>query len=322
MLREPAATDWGFPRAVAGIDLLVRYAEAHGVPADHALAGSGLAADGRTLDQMVTAAQELTVIRNLRRILGEVGADVGRTYRPESFGVFGFALLGSRTVLDAMNVALRFIDLSYAFAIPRAEVSEDRVVVTVDGSGLPRDVRRFLVDRDATAIRTVLDGLVPGGVGGRLVIEDGTAVLTFGVDELARPLVRDHPEARKQAARICADLVADRRQMAGLGNDVRVLIAQQLPTGPSAAGVAATLGMSERTLRRRLAAEGLGFQQLVDDVRASLAEALLAGSATLPVEEVALRLGYSGATSFIHAHRRWTGRTPRAGSTRRSAPVT
>jgi AraC-like DNA-binding protein len=318
MLRQPAATEWGFPRAVAGVDLLVRYAAAHGVPATRALAGSGLPADRRAADQMVTAAQELTVTRNLRWILGDVGADVGRTYRPESFGVFGFALLGSRTVLDAMNVALRFIDLSYAFAIPRAEVRADRVVVTVDGSGLPRDVRRFLVERDATAIRTVLDGLVPGGVGARLVIEDGTAVLTFGVAELSRPLARDRPEARQQAAAICADLVADRRQVTGLAQDVRVLIAQQLPTGVSAERVAAALAMSERTLRRRLAAEGLRFQQLLDDVRASLASAMLAGAGSLPVEEVALRLGYSGATSFIHAHRRWTGRTPRAGSTPRS----
>ncbi|HET9420447.1 MAG TPA: AraC family transcriptional regulator ligand-binding domain-containing protein, partial [Nocardioides sp.] len=296
MLQEPAATDWGFPRAVAGVALLVRYAEAHGVPAARALAGSGLPAERLAPDHMVTAAQELTVIRNLRRTLGEVGADVGRTYRPESFGVFGFALLGSRTVLDAMNVALRFIDLSYAFAIPRAELNDDRVVVTVDGSGLPADVRRFLVERDATAIRTVLDGLVPGGVGARLEIDEGTALLSFGVEELARPLARDHPDAREQAAAICAELVADRRQLTGLGQDVRVLIAQQLPTGATVAGVAAGLGMSERTLRRRLAAEGLRFQQLLDDVRASLATAMLAGAGTLPVEEVALRLGYSGAT--------------------------
>jgi len=311
MLQDPAATDWNFPRAAAGVALLVRYAGAHGVPESHALAGTGLGTGASGPDRMVTAAQELTVVRNLRRLLGEVGADVGRTYRPESFGAFGFALLASRTVLDAMNVALRFIDLSYAFAIPRAEVEGDRVVVTVDGGRLPSDVRRFLVARDATAVQTLLDGLVPGGVGGRLRVGDASAVLTFGVAELDRPLARDHPEAREQAAAICADLVADRRQLTGLPQDVRVLIAQQLPTGTSSIRVAAALGLSERTLRRRLAAEGLRFQPLLDDVRRSLAEAMLAGPSTLPVEEIAVRLGYAGATSFIHAHRRWTGSTPR-----------
>jgi Arabinose-binding domain of AraC transcription regulator, N-term len=129
MLREPAASDWGFSRAAAGVEHLVRYAGAHDVPASRALAGTGLREVPAGSEQMVTAAQELAVVRNLRRILGEVGADVGRTYRAESFGVLGFALLASRTVLDAMDVALRFIDLSFAFAIPRAEIDGPEVTV-------------------------------------------------------------------------------------------------------------------------------------------------------------------------------------------------
>lgn len=311
MLGEPAALDWGFPRAAAGTDHLVRYATAHGVPARTALAGTGLTHGDLAADRMVTAAQELTVVRNLRRVLGEVGADVGRTYRAESFGALGFALLGSRTVLDAVDVALRFIDLSFAFALPRVVVDGDRVTATIDGSPLPADVRSFLVARDATAVRTVLDSLVPGGVGGRLRLSADAAVLTFGTAELARPLPRDHPEARARAAAICARLVADRRSRTGLAQDVRVLITQQLSAGASAAGVGAALGMSERTLRRRLAAEGVGFQTLLDEVREPLARQLLTGS-SLPVAEIAQRLGYSGATAFIAAHRRWTGRTPRA----------
>jgi AraC-like DNA-binding protein len=44
-------------------------------------------------------------------------------------------------------------------------------------------------------------------------------------------------------------------------------------------------------------------------VRSGLAVGLLATD--LSLDEVALRLGYAEASSFIHAHRRWTGRTPR-----------
>lgn len=317
MLPEPAATDWSFPRAATSVEMLVRYAERRGVPPRTALAGTGLRLAGGAREPLVTAAQELTVVRNLRRVLGEVGAEVGRTYRAESFGPLGLALLGSRTVRDAMEVALRFIDLSYAFALPRVEVTGDRVRVTVDGSPLPDDVRRFLVERDAVAIATVLDSLVPGGVGGSLEPAEDAAVLTFAAAELGRPLARDQPSARESAAAICADIVADRRRRTGLAQDVRVLIAQQLPEGALAGRVAAALGLSERTLRRRLAAEDVHFQTLLDEVREPLARALLSGT-SLPVAEVGRRLGYSGATSFITAHRRWTGRTPRAGSARRS----
>ncbi len=92
------------------------------MPAERALVGTGLAAADLDDATEVTAAQELTVVRTLRLLLGEVGADVGERYTAATFGGFGFALLASRTVGDAMAVALRFIDLSFAFAIPRADL--------------------------------------------------------------------------------------------------------------------------------------------------------------------------------------------------------
>jgi AraC-like DNA-binding protein len=75
--------------------------------------------------------------------------------------------------------------------------------------------------------------------------------------------------------------------------------------------VADRLGVSERTLRRRLAGEGTSYQRLLDEVRASLADELI-GTGRLSVEEIAVRLGYAEASSFIAAHRRWTGETPGA----------
>ncbi|MFA6299995.1 MAG: AraC family transcriptional regulator ligand-binding domain-containing protein, partial [Nocardioides sp.] len=166
-LPAPAAVDWGFPRSATAVLLLVEYAGSRGVGAGRALAGTGLRPEDLA-DGEVTAAQELTVVRTLRGLLGEVGVEVGERYRASTFGAFGYAMLASRTVLDAMELALRFIDLSFAFAIPRAEVVGDTVVITVDGGELPPDVRRFLVQRDTTAVVAVLDGLVPGGVGGRV----------------------------------------------------------------------------------------------------------------------------------------------------------
>ena len=75
--------------------------------------------------------------------------------------------------------------------------------------------------------------------------------------------------------------------------------------------VAAGIGLSTRTLRRRLAAEGASYQGVLDEVRESLAERMLA-TGRLTVEDVAQRLGYAEASSFIHAFRRWKGTTPAA----------
>jgi AraC-like DNA-binding protein len=76
------------------------------------------------------------------------------------------------------------------------------------------------------------------------------------------------------------------------------------------AAVARKLGMSTRTLARRLAAEGLSFVSILDDLRAALALRYL-GEPDLSISQIAWLLGYREVSSFTHAVRRWTGRTPK-----------
>lgn len=309
----PAVHDWDFPRAGAGIEVLVGFGRDHGVGVRSALAGTGLRqAD---LGAEVTAGQELRVVRNVRAALGEVGAEVGGRYRASTFGAFGFALLASRTVLDAMNLTLRFLDLSHAFVIPQASLVGDRVRILLDGAALPADVRRFLVDRDTAAIRSVLRELVPGGVPTRLERLGESQVIWLAADQLDRTLSASNPEALALAEQLCTGVVARRRARTGLPAEVRVLAAQHLADGSPMPVVAAALGLSERTLRRRLAAAGTSYRTLLDEVRSTLAVELLAGG-RMRVGDVAVRLGYAEATSFIAAYRRWTGETPGRGALR------
>ena len=318
-LLDPVARDWRFPRWVSGVAVLLRYAEGQGLAPSALLAGSGLrVADVAVADREVTADQELSVVRALLRHRGELsprelGERVGASYHLSSFGIFGFAMLASRTQLDAVNLATRYLDLSFTFALPHAELAGDDVRVVVEGGTLPADVRDFLVARDTAAIAAVLAELLPGlpvrveagaGADGR-----ASAVLTFPVAELERPLPQGNPQSVVICESLCADLVTRRRERSGTAQQVRVLIAQELHRGAPAAVVAAGLGLSERTLRRRLAAAGTSYSELLDEVRATLAGELLGSQLT--VDDVALRLGYAEASSFIHAHRRWTGRTPR-----------
>ncbi|MFO0550676.1 MAG: AraC family transcriptional regulator ligand-binding domain-containing protein [Polyangiaceae bacterium] len=74
--------------------------------------------------------------------------------------------------------------------------------------------------------------------------------------------------------------------------------------------VARRLGMGDRTLQRRLRAEGLTFRELLDGVRLEAAEIQLARR-DVSVAEVAFSLGFSDAKSFRQAYRRMTGRAPR-----------
>lgn len=83
--------------------------------------------------------------------------------------------------------------------------------------------------------------------------------------------------------------------------------------------VAAQLGVSTRPLQRRLAAEQVSFQELLDAYRQEWAMELLR-EGRLAIGEVAYALGYAEQSAFTRAFRCWTGQAPRAwvaGSRRR-----
>ncbi|MDJ0852981.1 MAG: AraC family transcriptional regulator [Myxococcota bacterium] len=80
---------------------------------------------------------------------------------------------------------------------------------------------------------------------------------------------------------------------------------------PAPESVARTLGLSVRTLQRRLREESTSFRAVRDAVRCELAEAWLA-DASLSISQVAERLGFSDVASFDKAFKRWTGEVPRA----------
>jgi AraC-like DNA-binding protein len=93
-----------------------------------------------------------------------------------------------------------------------------------------------------------------------------------------------------------------------LASRVRQLLRPHLAAGGlDRAAVARRLGMSERTLLRRLASEGATYRDLLDQVRYEIAASWLADR---PVHEVAARLGYADPRAFRRAFQRWAGCTP------------
>lgn len=75
--------------------------------------------------------------------------------------------------------------------------------------------------------------------------------------------------------------------------------------------IARTLGMSQRTLSRKLSVEGTTYRAVMNEVRAELAKTWLR-SPDVAIHEVVFLLGYSEPSTFYRAFRRWTGQTPMA----------
>ena len=80
---------------------------------------------------------------------------------------------------------------------------------------------------------------------------------------------------------------------------------------PSLEAVSATLALTPQTLRRRLRDEGHGFQEIKDELRRDAAIALLA-QPELTLLDIAMRVGFSDASTFHRAFKAWTGLAPGA----------
>jgi len=85
-----------------------------------------------------------------------------------------------------------------------------------------------------------------------------------------------------------------------------------LPRGnPTLEEIARLLGISPRTLQRRLNGEGISYSDLIERCRCKAAcEAL--EHTQRPIQDISATLGYADASSFARAFRRWTGLPPRA----------
>jgi AraC-like DNA-binding protein len=111
----------------------------------------------------------------------------------------------------------------------------------------------------------------------------------------------------------CEQALAHRRRPAEtLRTRVENAITPLLPHGRARAGeVARAIGMSQRSMARRLAGEALTFAEILDAMRADLAVHHLNDTA-LPISQVAWLLGFQEVSALTHAFKRWTGQTPSA----------
>lgn len=125
-------------------------------------------------------------------------------------------------------------------------------------------------------------------------------------NQLGDASVSDFFEAHLQ--KTLGDLIED----SALAQRVRIEVSQSLSDGvPTLSEIAASLGMSGRTLQRRLSEQGHAFQDLVDAARRELAERLLRDT-DYALAEIAFLTGFSEQSAFTRAFKRWAGQTPRS----------
>ena len=135
-------------------------------------------------------------------------------------------------------------------------------------------------------------------------------VLPAGAGDL--PLVNSDPYLNKIIVKDCEAYLAERRTNVGpFRIRVENAIAPLLPHGSARANVIAeALGMSERTLERRLAQEGTSFMEILQQLKSEMAVRYIEDPG-VPISRIAWLLGFEEVSSFSHAFKRWTGKSPR-----------
>lgn len=265
---------------------------------------------------------------------GWLGLDVGRSTQVSSHGPLGYAMVASSNVGQALDVVERYSSLRLQVAKFSVERGDGRVHLRIEDTLGWGNVREYISSHILAAICALLETVsampLPET---RIVLAHGrppwadeyqTRLRGVSIDFGASGYGIDMPESFASTACITADAAAFRQalrlcertedQHKREGHVAQQVLDQLLDHPgeyPSLDETAKALHMSNRTLIRKLKAQGTSYQMLLDDVRQELAYWYLLQT-DLPVEAIAERLGYRDTSNFSRTCKRWFGLTARA----------
>ena len=263
-----------------------------------------------------------------------VVAELGLAVPLGAFGVVDYLACSAATI-EAGVYALRDHFRAVAFGIALDLIPDARgawLQVSPTIAGLPQELahaaEEFTIAVILGRLRCAASGTFSAGAVELTLAEPDSAL---GFDDLFQaPVSFGHATTRVHLSRACLDTpmrtadpallrtmrsVVSQLAIAGDGATeievaVRSRLRDLLPRGkPTVSSVARSLGLSERSLQRRLAEVGLTYGEVVNRFRATEAERLLTAGQRSALE-IAQALGFADQTAFIRAFRSWKGITP------------
>ncbi|HEX5360346.1 MAG TPA: AraC family transcriptional regulator, partial [Fluviicoccus sp.] len=155
---------WPERRSISSARILTGLAADYGVTPEQCLRGTGIPpAHLEDNTREIDARQELRIVDNLLDACGGfrpgMGLAAGLRYHLTSYGIWGYALISSPTLRDAIQMGMRYLDLSFAFVRVRFEEEPDRARLVLDSSAIPSACRAFLLERDMACIIALVEDL-------------------------------------------------------------------------------------------------------------------------------------------------------------------
>jgi AraC-like DNA-binding protein len=261
-----------------------------------------------------------------------LGFTLARDFDLREIGLLYYVMASSQTLGEALKRLARYSKVTNE-ALVFGYREGNRLVISLSYSGVPRHSDRHQIEFcmfAALRICRMLTGrnLVPQHfsmshyrsegtsemarfVGTKLEFSADADEFALNIDARELPLIHSDTYLNDLLLKYCQAALADRRgDKSQLRTRVENAISSLLPHGRVLVeDVARSLGMSERTLARKLSDEGLNFTEILQQLRRDLAVRYL-DDRKLHVSKIAWLLGFHEVSAFTHTFKRWTGMTP------------
>ena len=324
------------PRQVYALTLkkVRSYMAAHGADTSVLLSGTELyPSDLDDPYKLISEEQARLFYRNAVDVSeeGSLGLEVGWTTNLSELGPLGLLQFAARTVREAVEESWNTYHTFYALVDYDFEDQGDTTVFRFKCREESEPLRIFLLERtlslfqgnceelvdpEARPKKILLDYKAPGYIKRYKEIfrcpvyfeQDGVEMHSPR-EYLDRELESYDPLARDALKVLQSSLLGKLSTQKDIVNEVKMALRREPGEFPRLEQVAEKLAMSPRTLRRKLGAANVRFQDLLDAERRMVAEDYLANS-DLSVQQIAEKCDFSDAQNFSQAFKRWSGISP------------
>jgi len=260
----------------------------------------------------------------------DFGVLLGQKSQPSDLGVVGLLVQHSPDVGTALGSLVNHLHLHDRGGVPTLEVTDGVAMlgyavyeratpaadqIEVASLVIANKIMRGLCGPGWRASEVLLSIRRPANLepykrafGAPMIFDAERHAVVFPSALLRRPVATADPAVRSSLEALVTAL--HKSSPVGIAAATRRALCFLLITGHASEDfVAKAFEVHRRTLNRRLRSEGTSFRQVLEEVRCEVARQMLRDS-DAPIDRIAGSLGYSGASAFGRAFRRWTGLAP------------
>jgi AraC-like DNA-binding protein len=318
-----------------GLGALAAELASEGVSVRELFARTGVdAAQLEDAHARISHRQRISIYRNAKALAKrpDIGLLAGARQRISDYGIYGYAMVSSPTFGDALLFSLDHVTMAGP-AVKQISFRVDGGTAILRSHGLDDlgELLPFAAEFWRSSMTSLFSRVLETPFPTTRMIfpfappphwrnyerlfncpvdfDAGSMEWHFSADVLERPCPNANPITAKICQQVCDVVMTESPGESELVRKIRGACFNSPQRFPPAGVVASELGLSLRTLHRRLAEDGLSYQSIVDEMRRSVATELLE-STHLAIDQIAERVGFADAVSFRKAFKRWTGRSP------------